>query len=201
MSATQEVTTKRVYKKAPIVIRSFLDKDSKKELIRFAKNHPRAVSKKIKQEEKETKAINKANLKQAKIEDKKTKHINAKEKCDKLSVDEKRFLVEKANEGLFNVANFTKSQKIHIGDYLIENTKNSVFVEMIKSGKLNDMSNEKVSKKGKSKKSEKEKEVVLNLHTLSQDPKTMTMMMGNEELVNPQEVECDDFEVIRFNEE
>lgn len=199
MSASQEVTTKRVYKKAPVVVRSFLDKESKKELMRFAKNHPRVIIKNIKKEEKEKKAINKANEKQAKIEEKKAKHINAKEKCDKLSVDEKRFLVEKANEGLFNVANFTKAQRIHIGDYLIENTKNSVFVEMIKSGKLNDMQSEKVSKKGKSKKTA-EKEVVLNLETLSKDPKSMTMMIGNEKLINPQEVEGDEYEVIRFSE-
>ena len=197
MSATQEVTTKRVYKKAPVVIRTFLDKESKKELMRFAKNHPRVIIKNIKKEEKEIKAINKANQKQAKIEEKKAKHINAKEKCDKLSVEEKRFLVEKANEGLFNVANFTKAQKINISDYLIQNTKNSVFVEMIKSGKLDDMSTEKVSKKVKSKKAEK---VVLNLQTLSEDPKSMTMMIGNEKLINPQEVEGDDFQVIRFDE-
>tara|TARA_B100000925_G_C21843185_1_gene402443 strand:+ start:48 stop:650 length:603 start_codon:yes stop_codon:yes gene_type:complete len=200
MSATQEVTTKRAYNKAPIVIRKFIDKDSKKQLIRFIKNHPRVIKKNIKKEEKEAKAIEKANLKQAKIEEKKAKHINAKEKCDKLSVDEKRFLVEKANEGLFNAASFTKAQKIHIGDYLIENTKNSVFVEMIKSGKLDDMPNEKVSKKGKTKKSDKDKEVVLNLQTLSEDPKGMTMMIGNEKLINPQELEGDDYEVIRFNE-
>ena len=194
MSATQEVTTKRVYKKAPNVIKTFLDKDSKKELMRFAKNHPRVIIKNIKKEEKEAKAINKANQKQAKIKEKKEKHINAKEKCDKLSVEEKRFLVEKANEGLFNVANFTKAQKINISDYLIQNTKNSVFVEMIKSGKLDDMSTEKVSKKGKSKKT------VLTLDTLSQDPKGMTMMIGNEKLINPQDLEGDDFQVIRFNE-
>ena len=199
MSATQEVTTKRAYKKAPVVIRSFLNKESKKELMRFAKNHPRVIIKNIKKEEKEKKAINKANMKKAKIEEKKANHIDAKKKCDKLTVDEKRFLVEKANEGLFNVANFTKAQKIHIGDYLIENTKNSVFVEMIKSGKLNDMPSEKVSKKGKSKKTA-EKEVVLDLQTLSEDPKAMTMMIGNEKLINPQEEESDDFEVIRFND-
>ena len=198
MSATQEVTTKRAYNKAPIVIRKFIDKDSKKQLIRFIKNHPRVIKKNIKKEEKEAKAIEKANLKQAKIEEKKAKHINAKEKCDKLSVDEKRFLVEKANEGLFNAGNFTKAQKIHIGDYLIENTKNSVFVEMIKSGKLDDMKNtEKVVKKGKSKKAEKE--TTLKLTTVSEDPKGMCMM-GNEKLINPQDLEGDEYEVIRFNE-
>lgn len=196
MSATQEVTIKRVYKKAPVVIRTFLDKDSKKKLMRFAKNHPRVINKNIKEEEKEEKETKKANLKLAKIEEKKAKHINAKEKCEKLSIEEKRFLVEKANEGLFNVANFTKSQRIHISDYLIENTKNSVFVDMIKSGKLNDMTNEKVSKKGKSKKN---KEEGIKLTTLSEDPKTMSMM-GNEMIINPQDMEGDDFQVIRFDE-
>lgn len=199
MSATQEVTTKRAYKKAPVVIRSFLNKESKKELMRFAKNHPRVIIKNIKKEEKEKKAINKANMKKAKIEEKKANHIHAKEKCDKLTVDEKRFLVEKANEGLFNVANFTKAQKTHIGDYLIQNTKNSVFVEMIKSGKLNDMQNEKVTKKEKKKKMDKE--TGLNLTTLGDNPKGMSMMMGHETLINPQQEESDGFEVIRFNDE
>ena len=196
MSATQKITTKRAYKKAPLVIRTFLDKDSKNLIMRFTKNHPKKIKINDIKRAKELKKIDKDKAKKARIEEKKMKHQNAKEKFELLTIDEKRFLVEEANEGLLNLSSFTKAQKIHITDYLIQNTKNSVFVDMIKSGKLDNMKQKVIKKTRKS----KDKETSLNLTTLGDNPKGMSMMMGNEKLVNPQDVEGDEYEVIRFNE-
>ena len=52
-------TTKRTYKKQTIVLKKFLDKDQKSLLTKMCKNHPKKVTKLIKEEEKANKKAEK----------------------------------------------------------------------------------------------------------------------------------------------
>ena len=166
MSSPIATTTKRAYNKAPKVIKVYLDKESKKTLMKCFKNHPKMVKKEEKrakkEEAKEKKKEEKKAIREEKLE-------NDKKKRDNLTVEQKRYLVEQRNMDLINcIPDLTNSQRINLIDYLVEKTNDSTYLSMVKTGMLE--------------KKEITRDIPIDGDILklgAANPKTITMM-GNE---------------------
>lgn len=95
MSNNENLTTqvteksKRVYKKPVLVIKKFLDKEAKKILTDFTKNHKKVIAKNMKQAQKEKVKLDKEKAKEDKKAEKEAEKQRIKEEKEKAKADKK----------------------------------------------------------------------------------------------------------------
>lgn len=95
MSNNENITTqvaeksKRVYKKPVLVIKKFLDKEAKKILTDFTKNHKKVIAKNMKEAQKEKVKMEKEKAKEDKKAEKEAEKLRIKEEKEKAKADKK----------------------------------------------------------------------------------------------------------------
>ena len=95
MSNNENLTTqvaeksKRVYKKPVLVIKKFLDKEAKKILTDFTKNHKKVIAKNMKEAQKEKVKMEKEKAKEDKKAEKEAEKLRIKEEKEKAKADKK----------------------------------------------------------------------------------------------------------------
>ena len=95
MSNNENITTpvteksKRVYKKPALVLKKFLDKEAKKILTDFTKNHKKVIAKNMKEAQKEKVKMEKEKAKEDKKAEKEAEKLRIKEEKEKAKADKK----------------------------------------------------------------------------------------------------------------
>jgi len=95
MSNNENITTqvaeksKRVYKKPVLVIKKFLDKEAKKILTDFTKNHKKVIAKNMKEAQKEKVKMDKEKAKEDKKAEKEAEKLRIKQEKEKAKADKK----------------------------------------------------------------------------------------------------------------
>ena len=95
MSNNENLTTpvaeksKRVYKKPVLVIKKFLDKEAKKILTDFTKNHKKVIAKNMKEAQKEKVKMDKEKAKEDKKAEKEAEKLRIKQEKEKAKADKK----------------------------------------------------------------------------------------------------------------
>ena len=95
MSNNENLTTqvaeksKRVYKKPVLVIKKFLDKEAKKILTDFTKNHKKVIAKNMKEAQKEKVKMDKKKAKEDKKAEKEAEKLRIKEEKEKAKADKR----------------------------------------------------------------------------------------------------------------
>jgi colicin import membrane protein len=95
MSNNENITTqvaeksKRVYKKPALVLKKFLDKEAKKVLTDFTKNHKKVIAKNMKEAQKEKVKMDKEKAKADKKAEKEAEKLKIKEAKEKAKADKK----------------------------------------------------------------------------------------------------------------
>lgn len=115
MSATMDTTTttaKRVYRKQPIVLKTFINKDQKKAIMKAFKNVGKEAIKYNKKVAKQAKVDERKEAKELREREKKEIRKEAKEKVSKMNMEEKEVLLRHIYSDIFdalkNIAKFTK---------------------------------------------------------------------------------------------
>lgn len=81
--------SKRVYKKPVLVIKKFLDKEAKKILTDFTKNHKKVIAKNMKEAQKEKVKMDKEKAKEDKKAEKEAEKLRIKQEKEKAKADKK----------------------------------------------------------------------------------------------------------------
>jgi vacuolar-type H+-ATPase subunit E/Vma4 len=116
MSATMDTTTttktKRVYRKQPIVLKTFINKEQKKAIMKAFKNVPKEANKYNKKVEKQAKVDERKEAKEMREREKKEVRNEAKDKVSNMNMEEKEVLLRHIYSDIFdalkNIAKFTK---------------------------------------------------------------------------------------------
>lgn len=134
------VENKRTYKKAPLVIKKFLNSKTKQQLIKTTKN----LIKKKKQEnmnmDKKIKQQNKQENKLKKLEYKKSEHQKAKNIVKSLSLYEKKDMIIFKYKKLLSLCS---NVDLAIEE-LMKISNNTIYVDMIKKGFYNHIKREEI---------------------------------------------------------
>lgn len=105
-------TTKRTYRKQPVVIKTFINTDQKKAIMKAFKNVSKAATKYNKKVEKEAKKVEKEEAKKERLETKKENTRKAKAEVSDMNMEEKEPLLRHIYSDLFVAMNamgkFTK---------------------------------------------------------------------------------------------
>ena len=116
MSATMDTSTttktKRVYRKQPVVLKTFINKEQKKAIMKAFKNVPKEANKYNKKVEKQAKIDERKEKKELREREKKEERDEAKEKVSNMNMEEKEVLLRHIYSDIFdalkNIAKFTK---------------------------------------------------------------------------------------------
>ena len=115
MSATMDTTTtktKRVYRKQPVVLKTFINKEQKKAIMKAFKNVPKEANKYNKKVEKQAKIDERKEAKELRVREKKENMRIAKAEVSDMNMEEKEVLLRHIYSDIFdalkNIAKFTK---------------------------------------------------------------------------------------------
>ena len=115
MSATMDTTTtktKRVYRKQPVVLKTFINKEQKKAIMKAFKNVPKEANKYNKKVEKQAKIDERKEAKELREREKKENMRIAKAEVSDMNMEEKEVLLRHIYSDIFdalkNIAKFTK---------------------------------------------------------------------------------------------
>ena len=104
-TTTTTTNTKRTYRKQPVVIKTFINTQQKKAIMKAFKNVSKAASKYNKKVEKEAKVAKREADKKERLETKKENMKNAKETVSNMNMDDKEPLLRHIYSDLFEAMN------------------------------------------------------------------------------------------------
>tara|TARA_B100001287_G_C22682180_1_gene531147 strand:- start:2097 stop:2546 length:450 start_codon:yes stop_codon:yes gene_type:complete len=104
-TTTTTTNTKRTYRKQPVVIKTFINTEQKKAIMKAFKNVSKAASKYNKKVEKEAKVAKREADKKERLETKKENMKNAKETVSNMNMDDKEPLLRHIYSDLFEAMN------------------------------------------------------------------------------------------------
>jgi hypothetical protein len=111
-TTTTTTNTKRTYRKQPVVIKTFINTEQKKAIMKAFKNVSKAASKYNKKVEKEAKVAKREADKKERLETKKENMKNAKETVSNMNMDDKEPLLRHIYSDLFEAMNTIGSKNM-----------------------------------------------------------------------------------------
>ncbi len=109
---TTTTKTKRVYRKQPVVLKTFINKEQKKAIMKAFKNVPKEANKYNKKVEKQAKIDERKEAKELRVREKKENMRIAKAEVSDMNMEEKEVLLRHIYSDIFdalkNIAKFTK---------------------------------------------------------------------------------------------
>ena len=138
MSATMDTTTtttavKRVYRKQPIVLKTFINKDQKKAIMKAFKNVGKEAIKYNKKVEKQAKVDERKEAKELREREKKDERDNAMGNVSNMNMEGKEVLLRHIYSDIFEALNtigkFTKPKMAIFIEALDKKTKKSELVK------------------------------------------------------------------------